>query len=417
MQQRTSPARPLSGYRVLDLTIMTAGPVGTMLLGDFGADVIKIEEIESGDLSRNIGTVFLEGESVQFMSENRNKRSVRLDLKHPDGKALFLRMARDCDVITENFRPGTVDRLGIGYDALRQVNKDIIYASVSAFGQTGPYAHMPANDPVIQALSGLMAMTGESGGPPMRLGNPYPDFGGAALLAFAVSTALLHRERTGEGQYLDLSLLEGAVFSSIPRDGETLVTGKAPQRLGSASPVFTPYQPFSGSDGQSFFLACFTQKFWRSLCGVVGRLEWLDDARFATNPARCKYRDILVAELELIFHSQPTAHWLAQLAKHEVPAGKVQDLHQALREDEQLAHMGVLVEMEHAKAGRIETLAAPLRLHATPARYELPPPVLGQHTIEVLREFGVSDDEINALRSARVVADASPSVDAERPKK
>lgn len=383
---------------------MTAGPVGTMLLGDFGADVIKVEEIERGDLSRNIGTVFVKGESVQFMSENRNKRSIRLDLKHPQGRELFLRLAQECDVITENFRPGTVDRLGIGYEDVKKVNPGIVYASVSAFGQSGPYAHLPANDPIIQALSGLMAMTGEPDGPPMRLGNPYPDFGGAAMLAFAVSTALLHRERTGEGQYLDLSLLEAAVFSTIPRDGETLVTGKAPERLGSASPVFTPYQVFYGSDGQAFFVACFTQKFWIGLCRALEKTEWLSNEKYATNPSRCLHRSELVNELDQQFRSKDSTHWLDRLGSHGVPAAKVQDLHQALRDDPQLENAGMLVKMEHGKAGTIETLAAPVRLHRTPARYELPPPVFGEHTYEVLKEFGVHQDEIARWLDQGVIA-------------
>lgn len=404
MTRTASRALPLSGYRILDLTIMTAGPVGTMLLGDLGADVIKVEEIEKGDHSRGMGTVFVNGESVQFMAENRNKRSIRVDLKHPEGRKVFLTLARRCDVITENFRPGTLERLGVGYDDVRKVKPDIIFASVSAFGQTGPYAHLPANDPVIQALSGLMAMTGEPDGPPMRIGNPYPDFGGAALLAFAVTTALLHRERTGEGQSIDVSLLEGAVFSSIPRDGETLVTGKAPKRLGSASPVFTPYQVFSGGDGEEFFLSCFTEKFWSSLCKVIERPEWVNDPRFADNRARCKNRGILIPQLEKIFRERSVDDWLARLEKHNVPAGKVQDLHQALREDKQLAHAGVLIKQDHPKAGKIETLATPIRFHATPPRYDLPPPMFGQHTLEVMREFGIPAGEVEALLACRVIA-------------
>ena len=224
---------PLSGYTILDLSVMTAGPVGTMLLGDLGADVIKVEEPARGDLARDLGNQFVNGESVQFMSQNRNKRSLRLDLKSPAGKAVFLRMAKTADVIVENFRPGTVDRLGIGYEAVRAVNPQIIYASASAFGQSGPYAAWPANDPIVQAVAGLMAMTGEADGLPVRLGAPLPDFGAAAMMALGITTALLHRERTGVGQRIDTSLLAAALFSTIPRDGETVRSGKAPSRLGS----------------------------------------------------------------------------------------------------------------------------------------------------------------------------------------
>ncbi len=405
--QQTTPETGrglLSGYRVLDLTIMTAGPVGTMLLGDLGADVIKVEEIRKGDLSRGMGTVFVNGESSQFMSENRNKRSLRVDLKRPEGRDLVLRLAERCDVVTENFRPGTVDRLGVGYEDVRRVRPDIVYASVSAFGQSGPYAHLPANDPVIQAVSGLMAMTGEPDGPAMRIGNPYPDFGGAALLAFAVTAALLHRERTGEGQKLDLSLLEGAVFSTIPRDGETLITGKPPARLGSASPVFTPYQSFDGADGQAFFLSCFNEKFWHALCDVLGRPEWLTDPRFATNRARCENRGELIPRLAAIFATRPAVEWVHTLGRRGVPAGLVQDLNQALREDPQLAYLGVLVEQDHPRAGRIETLATPVRFEKTPSAYRRPPPVLGEHTEEILRETGLDDAAIARLTEAGIVA-------------
>lgn len=395
---------PLSGYRILDLTMMTAGPVGTMMLGDIGADVIKVEEIGAGELSRGIGAVFVEGESSIFLSQNRNKRSIRLDLKSPEGRDAFLRMAKSVDVITENFRPGTVDRLGIGYDAVRAVNPSIVYASVSAFGQTGPYAHLPANDPVIQALSGLMAMTGEPDGAPVRIGSPYPDFGAAALLAFAVSTALLHRERTGEGQKIELSLLAGAIFSAIPRDGETLRTGKAPPRLGSAHPTFVPYRNYQGADGAYFFLACFTEKFWQSLCKALERPGLASDERFATNVQRCANREALDRELEAAFAARPTAEWLEILGKFNVPAAPIQDLHDTLRSDPQVRHNRMLVEVEHPTVGTVEMLALPIDFRGTPAEYRRAAPRLGAHTEEILAEFGFEPAEIDRLTEAGTVA-------------
>ena len=399
-----SPVQPLSGYRILDLTVMTAGPVGTMMLGDLGADVIKVEEIQDGELSRNMGTVFAAGESSMFLSQNRNKRSIRLDLKQPAGRDAFLKMAAGADVVTENFRPGTVDRLGIGYDAVKAVNPDIVYVSVSAFGQTGPYAHLPANDPVVQALSGIMAMTGEADGTPVRIGSPYPDFGAAALLGFSVSAALLHRERTGEGQKIELSLLAGTIFSSLPRDGETLRTGAAPPRMGSAHPTFVPYRNYKGQDGAFFFLACFTEKFWGALCRGLGRPELASDERFSTNVARCANRAALDAELEGVFAARPTAEWLEILGKANVPAAPIQDLHHTLRHDPQVAHNRMVIELEHPTAGKVEMLAMPVDFRGTPAQYRRAAPRLGEHTDEILAEFGFAADDVARLHQNGAVA-------------
>ena len=395
---------PLSGYRILDLTVMTAGPVGTMMLGDIGADVIKIEELQDGELSRSMGTLYVGEESSNFLSQNRNKRSIRLDLKKAEAREAFLRMAASADVITENFRPGTMERLGIGYEAVRKVNPRIIFASISAFGQSGPYAHLPANDPIIQALSGLMAMTGEAEGEPVRVGNPAPDFGAAALMAFAICAALLHRERSGEGQQLDLSLLGGLLFSLIPRDGETFITGKAPARMGSAHPAFVPYRNYRGADGELFFLSCFTEKFWSSLCEAVDRPDLKSDARSATNIARCQNRAFVDGELQAIFGTRSTADWLAQLSKFNVPVTRVQDLNYALRHDAQIAHNRTIVELEHPTADKVEMLALPINFHGTPARYERAAPRLGEHSVEILREFGFAQDEIDKLVHSEATA-------------
>lgn len=397
-------AQPLSGVRILDLTVMTAGPVGTMMLGDLGADVIKIEEIREGELSRHMGTLYVADESANFLSQNRNKRSVRLDLKNPEGREAFMRMAAQADVITENFRPGTMDRLGVGYDAVRKTNPSIVFASISAFGQTGPYAHLPANDPIVQALSGLMHMTGDAHGEPVRVGHPYPDFGAAALLAFGVCAALLHRSRTGEGQSLDLSLLNGTIFSAIPRDGETLRQGTAPPRLGSGHPAFVPYRNYKGSDGELFFLACFNEKFWSALCEALDRPDLKVDPRTTTNVERCKQRAFVDEQLETMFATRTRAQWLERLAAFNVPAAPVQDLNHALRHDPQVLHNKTIVELQHPTAGLVETLALPVNFHGTPAQYRKPPPILGEHTLEVLREFGFRGDEIEALIDADAVA-------------
>jgi formyl-CoA transferase len=402
-----SKALPLSGYRILDLSVMTAGPVGTLLLGDLGADVIKVEEPNQGDLARNLGNQFVSGESVQFLSQNRNKRSIRLDLKSPSGREVFLRMVEHADVVVENFRPGTVDRLGIGYEAAKARNPRIIYASVSAFGQSGPYAGWPANDPIVQAVAGLMDMTGEPGGDPVRVGAPLPDFGAAALMAFGVVSALLHRERHGEGQKIDTSLLSAALLSTIPRDGETIRSGKSPQRLGSGHPTMVPYRNYKGSDDAYFFAACFTEKFWRNLCTTLGRPELLSDARFADNTARTVNREALDAILEQEFAKYPADYWVNRLTSSDVPCAKVQDYHTALTEDPQVKHTHAVIALAHPTVPDLTNIANPVNFHGSPASYHRPPPLLGEHTEEVLREFGFSDSETRELIDSKVALPAA----------
>lgn len=406
MTVETPSQLPLSGITVLDLSMMTAGPVGTMLLGDLGADVIKIEEPHAGDLARNLGTEFAGGESVQFLSQNRNKRSVRLDLKQPAGREVFLELASRCDVVVENFRPGTVERLGIGYEAVKAVNPQVIYASVSAYGQSGPYAGWPGNDPIVQAITGLMAMTGEPGGEPVRLGAPLPDFGGAAMLAFGVCAALLHRQRHGVGQRIETSLLAASLFSTIPRDGETIRSGRSPQRLGSGHPTMVPYRNYRGSDGQFFFIAAFTAKFWNNLCQGIGKPELARDPRFASNPARTAHRAELDAILEDVFASRPAAEWVALLSANDIPSALVQDYHAALTSDPQIRHTGALIEFEHPRAGTTTNIANPVTFHASPARVFRPPPVLGEHSAEVLAEHGFTPERIRSLLDAGVVQEA-----------
>ncbi len=397
------PALPLSGVRVLDLTVMVAGPIGTLLLADLGADVIKVEEAAAGDLSRNMGTIFVNGESSQFLSSNRNKRSLRVDLKKPDGRELFLRLARNVDVITENFRPGTVDRLGIGYEAVSAINPGIIYASLSAFGQTGPYAARPANDPIVQALSGVMDSTGEADGEPTRVSFPFTDVASGITLAFGVVSALHHRLRTGVGQRLDLSLLNVTTLTSIPRDGESLVTGESPQRQGSAHGAFAPYQNFKGSDGTFFFLSCFTERLWSRLCDALGEEDWKTDARFGRNASRVANLPMLQAELNRRFAQRTTDEWIVHLSRFEVPVAKVQDLHTALTVDPQLMHNKILVEQTHPRVGTIRTLSHPVNFDRTPASYTRPPPRLGEHSTEVLHDFGLADSEIARLVASRAV--------------
>jgi crotonobetainyl-CoA:carnitine CoA-transferase CaiB-like acyl-CoA transferase len=383
---------------------MAAGPIGTMMLGDLGADVIKIEQIKDGDVARHVGKTYIGKENAIFIAQNRNKRSIRLDLKKPSGRDAFLRMAKTADVITENFRPGTLDRLGVGYDEIKKINPNIIFASVSAFGPTGPYVHLPANDPIVQALSGIMAMTGDADGGPVRIGPPLPDFGAAVFLAMGVCAALLHRERTGQGQRLDLSLLSAAIWSTIPRDAETLRHGEAPERLGSGHPTFTPYGNYAGSDGALFFVSCFNEKFWQTLCDAIERQDLKTDPRTSTNIVRTKNRDFVNGELNAIFKKRTTAEWMKRFAECDVPAAPVQDLYQALRLDPQIAHNKTIIEQTHPTAGKVEVQALPVRFHGTPAQYRRAAPQFGEHSVEVLREFGFDQNQIDSLIKDKAVA-------------
>jgi len=290
---------------------------------------------------------------------------------------------------------------------VKERNPRIIYASVSAFGQSGPYAGWPANDPIVQAVAGLMDMTGEPGGNPVRVGAPLPDFGAAAMLAFGVVSALLHRERHGVGQKIDTSLLSAALLSTIPRDGETLRSGKSPKRLGSGHPTMVPYRNYKGSDDAYFFAACFTEKFWRNLCHTLGRPDMLSDQRFTDNTARTANREALDGILEEEFAKHPADYWVNRLTSADVPCARVQDYHTALTTDPQIQHTHAVIDIAHPTVPDLTNIANPVNFHGSPASYHRPPPLLGEHSAEVLREFGFSDTETRELMSAKVVLPAA----------
>ena len=256
----------LSGIRILDLSIMTAGPCGTQLLGDLGADIIKIEQPGTGDYSRNLGFAKIAGINTQFLSQNRNKRSVTLNLNDPVGRDIFLKLLLTADVVVENFRPGTVSKLGIDYQKLQKIKADIIYVSISAFGQTGPYSLLAANDPVVQAVGGLMAITGTSLGGPVRIGNPAPDFGAGVLMAAGMMAALLHRRRSGKGQKIEINLLDTALFSIVPMDGEYFATKESLPRHGASRRSFSPTDSFRTASGRCIYVSVFTDEEWFGLC-------------------------------------------------------------------------------------------------------------------------------------------------------
>ncbi len=394
--------RPLSGYRILEMSSHFAGSLCGMLLADMGAEVIKVEPPEGGDPVRRQGAFFLEQESVPFLSANRNKLSLTLDLQKEEGRAVFHRLLPTADVVIDGFRPGVMLEWQADYESCRKIRQDIIYLSLTPFGQTGPWAYRPGNDPLVQATSGLMALTGDSGGQPLLAGNQAADFSGSSVGAFAVLTALFHRERSGQGQKIDVALLDALIYALVPREGEVLSTGKELERCGTAHPSFVPYQCFEAQDGKWLFLSCFTQKFWSNLCQVLGRPDLEKDPRFVNNPDRVKNRRELIPILEDLFRQKPMTEWIRLVQKADVPCGPLNDLEMAIA-DPQVVQNQMVVEMDHPRAGKLRTMANPIHFMGTPVCYELPPPALGQDSVKILQGLGYHPDQIRSFREAKVV--------------
>ncbi|HSA57748.1 MAG TPA: CoA transferase [Gemmatimonadaceae bacterium] len=381
---------PLDGVRVVDLTQVMAGPFCTMLLGDMGADVIKVEPPGTGDLSRAMGGERLKmpgGDHAPFFALNRNKRSVTLDLKRDGDRDVLLALARTADVMVENFRPGVTTRLRVDYATIARTNPRVIYASISGFGQEGPYADRPGFDLIAQGMSGIMSVTGEPGGEPVKCGVPIADLSAGLYAATGILAALLARERTGRGQYLETSLFESALALSVWETAEYWATGNAPEPLGTAHRLNAPYQVFRTRDG-FLTLAALTDQQWRQLCAVIDRKPLAADDRFSTNAARMANRTALVRELEGALGNRTTAEWVERLLVAGVPAGPIHTYHQALHDPH--THARRMVEdVAHPTAGTIHTLGFPLKMTGTPLRVRRPPPLLGEHNAELRRELGL----------------------------
>ena len=393
---------PLAGYRVLELAHLVAGPACGLYLADMGADVIKIEAPGAGDASRTTYGTQYGGESAVFLTVNRNKRSVAIDLVRPEGRAAFERLVAGADVVVEAYRGGVAERLGIDWTRLSPINPRLIYCSLSAFGPEGPWREKPGVDMVVQAMGGLMAVMGEPDGPPVLCGAPVLDTIGALMAGQGVLTALLHRERTGEGQRLDVSLLNGTLLAHAARLSIFLATGEEPGRWGSGHPYIVPFQAFQARDG-FVYVAVWVDRLWRPFCEAIGEPALAADARYATRADRLARRDELGALLAKVFTTRTVADWMARLEAHDVLCAPV-NRYADLPNDPQIQATGMLVEQDHPRAGRFRTLDTPIRFSRTPGTIRTPAPALGEHTDAVLAEAGLTRAEIDALRASGVVA-------------
>ncbi len=413
---------PLQGVRVVELAHIMAGPVCGLLLADMGADVVKVERLPSGDGTRGFVPPDVRGESAAFMMLNRGKRGLALDLRSPEGLEVVRRMLAEADVVVENFRVGTMEKLGLGWATLSRTNPRLVYCQITGFGRTGPLAEQGGFDLIAQGYSGLMSITGEgSGRPPVKVGAPVTDITAGILAAFGVATALFERERTGRGRLVDTSLLEAGITQTFWQSAIALASGVSPGPLGSAHPLAAPYQAFRTADGW-INVGASNQATWRALTRALGDPSLGDDPRFAENAGRMEHLDVLIETLAPRFLERSSDAWLAALAEAGVPAGPIASVGEML-EHPQTRARGMVSEVQHARAGRVRTLGPPVKLWSGP----VPPggdatvpggaeptrgaPLLGQHTREVLAEVGYPTDEANALVAAGVAVQAVASTD------
>ncbi len=404
---------PLEGIRIIDLTRILAGPFSTMLMADLGADVIKVEQPGTGDPARGNGP-FLSPEgaetdeqqfSTYFMSINRGKRSIAIDLAKLKGKDLLLRLVETADVLIENFRPGTMEKLGLGYDAARARNPRIVMCSVSGFGQTGPYAHRPALDVIVQGMGGMLSITGEPGRGPVRPGASIGDITAALFATVAIQSALLERERSGEGQFIDISMLDCQVSIMENAFMRYFTLGQVPQRIGTRHPSSTPFQAFETADGHVVvaIMGGSTDQ-WPLFCAAIDHVELIDDERYANGWARTQRYDELIPIIEEAMRTKTTAEWVEIIGEMGVPVGPVQDIAQVAN-DPQVGHRGMFVELDHPSLGAVKFVGNPIKMSRTPGAPERIPPALGEQTAEVLTELlGLPDADVAELMSEGVVA-------------
>lgn len=398
----SSEPLPLEGIRILDLTRVLAGPYCTMMLGDLGADVIKVEAPGRGDDTRAWGPPFTDnGESAYFLSANRNKRSMTLNLKTTGGLEVLKRLIAESDVLVENFKTGTLAGWGLDETALQDLRPDLIYCTITGYGYSGPYSDRPGYDFMVQALGGFMSVTGPADGKPYRAGVAIADLSAGIFACNAVLAALFKRERTGSGSRIDLSLLDSQVAIMSYVASNFLVSGVRPGRYGNGHPNIVPYQEFRAKDGH-FAFAAGNDRQWAIFCQAVGKDDWVEDERFATNEARVRNRELVSQHLADLFTERDVSEWLDLCLEIGIPAAPINSIDQVF-EDPQVQSRGLRIEANHPETGAVPMVASPLRFGAQPLPARIPPPRLGEHTRDILSEIGYRSDELSALRESGAI--------------
>lgn len=406
MELPIAPGLPeaLSGVKVLDCSQILAGPFCSMLLADMGAEVIKVEKPTGGDDTRRMGPPFIEGESAAFLAMNRNKRSVVLNFKDPDGVAAMKRLVKDADVVIENYRSGVMDRLGLGYETLSEINSALVYCSISGFGRTGPYASRGGFDLVAQGMSGLMSFTGVPDSPPVKVGVPMADMNAGMFATYGILSAYIHRLKTGKGQYIEVSLLEAALAYTVWESSSYFATGVVPGPLGSAHRLSAPYQALKTSDGY-INVGAPNQSNFERLCRALGRDELIQQEEYRDNASRLAHREQLETALEETLTEQTRDHWLRVLEEAGVPAGPILDMGEVWA-DPQVIARGMNAPIKHPTAGTVQNIGLAAKLYGTPGKIFKPAPMFGQHTREVLAEAGYSEVEIDSMISSGAIGPA-----------